>query len=169
MRDGLGLIKSSAEIEKLAATVPDRGGVYLVPAFAGVGAPHWDQHARGTMTGLARGTTAGHLAAVLILAPEPAKAGTPNSVESCPITFGVPALAGSWRPMAKTRTAGHLARAPPEPMGRGAEARPRLGGADVDQNKERTPGDSIHPPRWHERAAHQLANHRQDQVGRAGL
>jgi glycerol kinase len=62
LRDGLGLIKSSAEIEPLAASVPDSGGVYLVPAFAGLGAPHWDQYARGTITGLTRGTTAGHLA-----------------------------------------------------------------------------------------------------------
>jgi glycerol kinase len=62
LRDGLGLIKSSAEIEKLAASVPDCGGVYLVPAFAGLGAPHWDQYARGTMTGLTRGTTAAHIA-----------------------------------------------------------------------------------------------------------
>jgi glycerol kinase len=56
------LIKTSAEIESLAASVPDCGGVYLVPAFAGLGAPHWDQYARGTMTGLTRGTTAGHIA-----------------------------------------------------------------------------------------------------------
>ena len=62
LRDGLGLIKSSSEIEKLAASVPDCGGVYLVPAFAGLGAPHWDQYARGTMTGLTRGTTAAHIA-----------------------------------------------------------------------------------------------------------
>jgi glycerol kinase len=62
LRDGLGLIKNSAEIEALAASVPDCGGVYLVPAFAGLGAPHWDQYARGTMTGLTRGTTAGHIA-----------------------------------------------------------------------------------------------------------
>jgi len=62
LRDGLGLIKSSADVEALAASVPDCGGVYLVPAFAGLGAPHWDQYARGTMTGLTRGTTAGHIA-----------------------------------------------------------------------------------------------------------
>jgi glycerol kinase len=62
LRDGLGLIKSSAEVEPLAASVPDSGGVYLVPAFAGLGAPHWDQYARGTITGLTRGTTAAHLA-----------------------------------------------------------------------------------------------------------
>jgi glycerol kinase len=62
LRDGLGLIRSSAEVETLAASVPDSGGVYLVPAFAGLGAPHWDQYARGTITGLTRGTTAAHLA-----------------------------------------------------------------------------------------------------------
>ncbi len=62
LRDGLGLVRSSADIEALAATVPDSGGVYLVPAFAGLGAPHWDQYARGTITGLTRGTTRGHLA-----------------------------------------------------------------------------------------------------------
>jgi len=62
LRDGLGIIKSAGEIEALAATVPDCGGVYLVPAFAGLGAPHWDQYARGTITGLTRGTTAAHLA-----------------------------------------------------------------------------------------------------------
>ena len=61
-RDGLGLIKSASEIEALAATVSDPGGVYLVPAFAGLGAPHWDQYARGTITGITRGTTAAHLA-----------------------------------------------------------------------------------------------------------
>jgi len=62
LRDGLGLIARSADVEKLAATVPDNGGVYLVPAFAGLGAPHWDASARGLLTGLTRGTTAGHLA-----------------------------------------------------------------------------------------------------------
>lgn len=62
LRDGLGIIKSSSEIEKLALTEEDNGGVYLVPAFAGLGAPHWDQRARGTITGLTRGSTAGHIA-----------------------------------------------------------------------------------------------------------
>ncbi|HQU43728.1 MAG TPA: FGGY-family carbohydrate kinase, partial [Pirellulales bacterium] len=62
LRDGLGLIKTSSEVEQLAATVPDAGGVYLVPAFVGLGAPHWDSHARGTIVGISRGTTAGHLA-----------------------------------------------------------------------------------------------------------
>lgn len=62
LRDGLGIIRSSSEIETLAASVPDSGGVYLVPAFAGLGAPHWDQYARGTITGITRGTTSAHLA-----------------------------------------------------------------------------------------------------------
>jgi len=62
LRDGLGLIKTSSEIEKLATSVPDAGGVYLVPAFVGLGAPHWDSRARGAIFGLTRGTTAGHLA-----------------------------------------------------------------------------------------------------------
>ncbi len=62
LRDGLGIIKSSSEVESLAASVPDNGGVYLVPAFAGLGAPHWDQYARGILAGLTRGSTAGHVA-----------------------------------------------------------------------------------------------------------
>ena len=62
LRDGLGIIRSSADVEALALRVPDSGGVYLVPAFAGLGAPHWDQYARGTIVGITRGTTAAHLA-----------------------------------------------------------------------------------------------------------
>jgi glycerol kinase len=62
IRDGLGLVRTAPEIEPLAASVPDNGGVYLVPAFAGLGAPHWDPYARGTIVGITRGTTAGHLA-----------------------------------------------------------------------------------------------------------
>jgi glycerol kinase len=62
LRDGLGLIRDSGEVESLAASVPDNGGVYLVPAFVGMGAPHWDPHARGTMVGITRGTTSAHLA-----------------------------------------------------------------------------------------------------------
>ncbi|WP_291401147.1 glycerol kinase GlpK [Daejeonella sp.] len=62
LRDELGLIKSSAEVEELAAKVNDNGGVYIVPAFAGLGAPHWDQHARGTITGITRGTNSSHFA-----------------------------------------------------------------------------------------------------------
>ena len=62
LRDGLGIIKNSADIEKLAATEKDCGGVYFVPAFVGLGTPYWDPYARGTIVGLTRGTTAGHLA-----------------------------------------------------------------------------------------------------------
>ncbi len=62
LRDGLGLIARSVDVEKLAAQVKDNGGVYLVPAFAGLGAPHWDAGARGVITGLTRGSTAAHLA-----------------------------------------------------------------------------------------------------------
>lgn len=62
LRDGLGIIKSSSEIEALAKSVPDSGGVYVVPALAGLGAPHWDAYARGTIVGLTRGTNRGHIA-----------------------------------------------------------------------------------------------------------
>jgi len=62
LRDGLGIIRSSEEVEALAASVPDSGGVYLVPAFAGLGAPHWDAYARGTIVGITRGTTKAHIA-----------------------------------------------------------------------------------------------------------
>jgi glycerol kinase len=62
LRDGIGIIQSAAEIEQLAASVEDSGGVYFVPAFVGLGAPHWDSSARGTIVGLTRGTTRAHLA-----------------------------------------------------------------------------------------------------------
>jgi glycerol kinase len=62
LRDGLKIIKQSAEVERLASQVPNNGGVYLVPAFAGLGAPHWDPYARGTVVGLTRGATGAHLA-----------------------------------------------------------------------------------------------------------
>jgi glycerol kinase len=62
LRDGLGLIRKSEEIEALASSVPDNGGVYIVPAFVGLGAPHWDSFARGSIFGITRGTTAGHVA-----------------------------------------------------------------------------------------------------------
>ena len=62
LRDGLGLIRDSAEVEALARSVPDHGGVYVVPAFTGLGSPHWDPYARGTIVGLTRGTERGHLA-----------------------------------------------------------------------------------------------------------
>ncbi|EKO41103.1 MAG: glycerol kinase [Solidesulfovibrio magneticus str. Maddingley MBC34] len=62
LRDGLGIIQSAPEVEQLALSVPDNGGVFLVPAFAGLGAPHWDQYARGTMVGITRGATKAHIA-----------------------------------------------------------------------------------------------------------
>ncbi len=62
LRDGLGIIRSSSEVEALACTVPDNGGVYFVPALTGLGAPHWDQYAKGSIYGLTRGATAAHIA-----------------------------------------------------------------------------------------------------------
>ena len=62
LRDGLGIIERSADVEALAASVPDNGGVYLVPAFAGLGAPHWDPFARGALLGMTRGSGRGHIA-----------------------------------------------------------------------------------------------------------
>ena len=62
LRDGLGLIRKSSDIEALARSVPDNGGVYLVPAFAGLGAPYWDAYARGALVGLTRGSSAAHVA-----------------------------------------------------------------------------------------------------------
>lgn len=62
LRDGLGIIRHSAEVETLAATVKSSEGVFLVPAFVGLGAPYWDSYARGTMVGITRGTTAAHIA-----------------------------------------------------------------------------------------------------------
>lgn len=62
LRDGLGLIRTAPEVETLAASVPDNGGVYLVPAFVGLGAPHWDAYARGAILGLTRGSTSAHIA-----------------------------------------------------------------------------------------------------------
>ena len=62
LRDGLGIIKSSPEVEELAGSAPDNGGVYFVPALTGLGAPHWDQYAKGSIYGISRGTTAAHIA-----------------------------------------------------------------------------------------------------------
>ena len=62
LRDGLGIIRKSSEIEELARSVPDSGGVFFVPALTGLAAPYWDQYARGTIVGLTRGTTAAHIA-----------------------------------------------------------------------------------------------------------
>jgi glycerol kinase len=62
LRDGLGIIRKSSEVEKLASRVKSSEGVFFIPAFAGLGAPHWNQHARGTLVGLTRGSTAAHIA-----------------------------------------------------------------------------------------------------------
>lgn len=62
LRDGLHIIRTSADVEALAGSVPDTNGVYMVPAFAGLGAPHWNQHARGSLFGVTRGTTDAHIA-----------------------------------------------------------------------------------------------------------
>jgi len=62
LRDGLGIIEKSVDVEKLAARVKGSDGVYFVPAFAGLGAPHWNQHARGTIVGLTRGSSSAHIA-----------------------------------------------------------------------------------------------------------
>ncbi|MFZ0290208.1 MAG: glycerol kinase GlpK [Candidatus Sulfotelmatobacter sp.] len=62
LRDGLGIIRKSSEVEALAGSVADNGGVYFVPAFVGLGAPHWDSYARGAIIGLTRGSNAGHIA-----------------------------------------------------------------------------------------------------------
>jgi glycerol kinase len=62
LRDGLKIIRTASEVEKLALEVADSGGVYVVPAFAGLGAPYWNRHARGTIVGITRGTTGAHFA-----------------------------------------------------------------------------------------------------------
>ena len=62
LRDGLGIIESSSEVERIASQVDETDGVYFVPAFSGLGAPHWDPHARGTIVGMTRGTTHAHIA-----------------------------------------------------------------------------------------------------------
>ena len=66
LRDGLGIIREAADVESLAASVRDSGGVVFVPALAGLGAPHWDQGARGTIVGLTRGSTAAHIARAVL-------------------------------------------------------------------------------------------------------
>jgi glycerol kinase len=66
LRDGLGVIQSSVDVERLASSVPDSAGVYLVPAFVGLGAPYWDARARGAVLGLTRGSTAAHIARAAI-------------------------------------------------------------------------------------------------------
>jgi glycerol kinase len=66
LRDGLKIIQNSSDVEELASKVNDNGGVYLVPAFTGLGAPYWDQHARGTIVGITRGSSNAHIARAAI-------------------------------------------------------------------------------------------------------
>jgi glycerol kinase len=87
MRDGLGVIKKSVDIEQLAASVPDAGGVYFVPAFTGLGAPYWDPYAQGAIYGLTRGTTAGHIARAAL---EAMAYQTRDLVEAMQADSGVP-------------------------------------------------------------------------------
>jgi len=97
LRDGLGLIARSTDVEPLAASVPDNGGVYLVPAFAGLGAPHWDQYARGTIVGSRGGRPAG-------TSLGPRSRASPTKSATC---FGVIVTPGS-----RSRNCGWMA-APP--------------------------------------------------------
>lgn len=82
LRDGLGIIRQSAEVESLARSVSDSGGVYFVPAFTGLGAPYWDPHARGAILGLTRGTTAGHIARAAVEAIAYQVADLANAMEA---------------------------------------------------------------------------------------
>lgn len=90
LRDGLGLIGSAAEIGPLAASAADNGGVYLVPAFAGLGSPWWDPYARGTLVGITRGTTKAHLARAVI---EAMAYQTRDAVEAMTVASGTPLAA----------------------------------------------------------------------------
>ena len=87
LRDGLGLLESSAESAHLAASVPDTGGVHLVPAFVGLGSPHWEAEARGTITGLTRGTTRAHLVRAGL---EAIAFGSAELLESMVVATGLP-------------------------------------------------------------------------------
>ncbi len=87
LRDGLGLIEDAAAVEALAASVPDSGGLVLVPAFTGLGSPFWDPHARGTLLGITRGTGAGHLARATL---EAMAFSTRDVVEAMAAAGGVP-------------------------------------------------------------------------------
>ena len=87
MRDGLGVIKEASETGPLAESVPDAGGTYLVPAFVGLGAPHWDQYARGAWVGITRGTTKAHLARAVV---EAMAFQTRDVVEAMTADAGVP-------------------------------------------------------------------------------
>lgn len=87
LRDGLGIIESSADIGPLASTVPDNGGVFVVPAFTGLGSPWWDPYARGTIVGITRGTTRAHVARAVV---EAMVFQTRDVVEAMTATSGTP-------------------------------------------------------------------------------
>ena len=90
LRDGLGLIESASEIGPLAAGTPDSGGVYVVPAFAGLGSPWWDPYARGTIVGITRGTSKAHLARAVV---EAMAYQTRDAVEAMAAASGTPLAA----------------------------------------------------------------------------
>ena len=75
LRDEMGLIQNAAESEKVAASLPNNAGVYFVPAFTGLGAPHWDMYGRGTILGLTRGTGRAHIVRAALEVPSPIRAG----------------------------------------------------------------------------------------------
>lgn len=93
LRDGLGVIKSSSEIEALSNTVPDTGGVYFVPALTGLAAPYWGPYARGSITGISRGTTAAHIARAALegIALQPTTLWT-----ACAATLKYPSPSSKW-------------------------------------------------------------------------
>ena len=93
LRDGLGIIGHSSEVQALAASVPDSGGVLLVPAFTGLGAPHWNADARGTITGLSRGSTAAHIARAAVESIAYQSAGLLQAMQADAAAMGAPALA----------------------------------------------------------------------------
>jgi glycerol kinase len=101
LRDGLGIIDSSAEIEALAAQVPDSGGVFLVPAFAGLGAPYWDPDARGALLGLTRGSSRAHIARAALEA---------IALQSAELLLAMQSGDGDERPLRELRVDGGAAR-----------------------------------------------------------
>ena len=125
LRDGLGIIRTSGEVEALAASVPDNGGVVLVPAFAGLGAPHWDPYARGTIVGLSRGTTAGHIARATLES---------IAFQSADLLTAMEADAGI-----QLREAARRRRRHPQPSPHAVSGRPsaRAGGTAADHGDDR--------------------------------
>lgn len=86
LRDGLGIIEAAADCGPLAESVPDTGGVQLVPAFTGLGSPHWDPYARGTIVGITRGTTGAHLARAVVEA---------MALQTCDVVAAIDAATGT--------------------------------------------------------------------------